>query len=205
MRRNASNTFSSCSAASDSNVRRLAGELRAGRVDPLAVRREHLGDRMLSEPVDLEIRTQLAQLRGDRDVPARVAETDRRGDVERAPASASGRGSSSAVAPAGEMRSRSSRFTTTGSRAFGMCPEPSSVTSAPPVALASASPCACGRIRSRSPWITSVGQRTRATRGGELLAARDADPARRVGAASREWSRAPTRCSPRSAWSSGAR
>ena len=68
------------------DVARLAGELRAGGVDPLAARLEHLGDRVLREPVDLEVGVQLAQLVGDRDVAPRVAEPDRRGDVERAAA-----------------------------------------------------------------------------------------------------------------------
>ena len=63
---------------------RLVREVRARRVDPLAARLEHRGDRVLREPVDLEVGMQLAQLVGDRDVALRVAEADRRGDVERA-------------------------------------------------------------------------------------------------------------------------
>ena len=38
------------------DVRRFRGELRAQRVDPLAARLEHGGDRVLGEPVDLEVR-----------------------------------------------------------------------------------------------------------------------------------------------------
>src|ERR1700733_1829064 len=40
---------------------------------------------MLSQPVDLHIGVQLAQLVGDRHVPLSVAQTDRRGDVQHAP------------------------------------------------------------------------------------------------------------------------
>ena len=61
-----------------------------GRVDPLAVRLEHLGDRVLSEPVDLEIGAEPAQFLGDGDVAAGVAEADRRGDVQRPPAPGQG-------------------------------------------------------------------------------------------------------------------
>ena len=53
-------------------------------MDALAARLEHRGDRVLREPVDLEVGVQLAQLVGDRDVALGVAEPDRRGDVERA-------------------------------------------------------------------------------------------------------------------------
>ena len=70
------------------DVRRLVREQRARRVDPLALGLEHCGDRMLREPVDLEIGMQLPQLLRDRDVAACVPEPDRRGDVERAPAAA---------------------------------------------------------------------------------------------------------------------
>ena len=48
------------------DVRRFRGELGAQRVDPLAVRLEHVRDRALGEPVDLEIRMELAELVGDR-------------------------------------------------------------------------------------------------------------------------------------------
>ena len=43
---------------------------------------QHRGDRVLGEPVDLEVGLELAQLVGDRQVAADVAEADRRGDVE---------------------------------------------------------------------------------------------------------------------------
>ena len=63
---------------------RLVREVGARRMDPLATCLEHRRDRMLGEPVDLEIRVELAQLIGDRDVAPCVAEADRGGDVERA-------------------------------------------------------------------------------------------------------------------------
>ncbi len=47
-------------------------------------RLEHLRDRVLREPDDLEVRLQLPQLAGDREVTLRVSEPDRAGDVERA-------------------------------------------------------------------------------------------------------------------------
>ena len=68
------------------DVRRLAGQLRAHRVDPLAVGVEDGGDRVLGEPVDLKVGVELPQLRGDRDVPLGVPEADRRRDVEGASA-----------------------------------------------------------------------------------------------------------------------
>ncbi len=68
----------------DSDVPRLVRQPGARRVDPLAARLQHGGDRMLRQPVDLEVGMQLAQLVGDRRVTLCVAEPDRRGDVERA-------------------------------------------------------------------------------------------------------------------------
>jgi hypothetical protein len=47
-------------------------------MDPLATRLQDGGHGMLREPVDLEVGVQCAQLVGDRDVAARVPETDRR-------------------------------------------------------------------------------------------------------------------------------
>ena len=70
------------------DVVRLVRKLCARRVDPLSARLEDRGDGMLRKPVDLEIRVQLPQLVGDRDVPSRMAEADRRRDVERALAAA---------------------------------------------------------------------------------------------------------------------
>ena len=61
---------------------------------------ERRGDGVLREPVDLEIGVQAAQLAGDRDVAPGVTEPDRRGDVERALATAA------SARPAGRWRLR---------------------------------------------------------------------------------------------------
>jgi hypothetical protein len=65
------------------DVPRLVRQQLARWVEPLAARLEHGGDGMLREPVDLEVRTELAQLVRDRDVALRMPEPDRRRDVER--------------------------------------------------------------------------------------------------------------------------
>ena len=59
---------------------------------------------------------------------------------------------------AGAMKSRRSRFTFTGSRAWGRWPEPSSTVNDAPASSASRAPEAHGRIASSLPWITSMGQ-----------------------------------------------
>ena len=102
------------------------------------------------------------------------------------------------------MTSRSTRLIRTGSLPIGRWPAPSSVSSSPPVAAANAAPCACGQMRSSSPWMTSTGQRMRASvaSSGSPGAAAPRGPCR---PASRASSRAPSRCRPRSAWSSAAR
>ncbi len=66
------------------DVVRLVREKRAGRMDPFAPRLEHRRDRMLGEPVDLEVRMERAQLVGDRRVSLRVPEPDWGRDEERA-------------------------------------------------------------------------------------------------------------------------
>ena len=108
------------------DVARLVREQRARGVDALAARLEHRGDRVLREPVDLEVGVQPAQLVGDRDVAPRVAEPDRRRDVQRALAAATGRAPSGRRAAAARRSRAASRFTFTGSRACGAWPEPSS-------------------------------------------------------------------------------
>ncbi len=65
------------------DVRGLVGQPLRGGVHRLAGGREHPGDRVLREPVDLEVGVPLAQLGGDGEVAARVAEADRGGEVER--------------------------------------------------------------------------------------------------------------------------
>ena len=82
------------------DVRGLAGEVGARRVDALAARREHRRHRMLGEPVDLQLGMEQAELVRDREVAPRVPEPDGRGDVERAPAPAR------AAPPAGGGRRR---------------------------------------------------------------------------------------------------
>ncbi len=76
------------------DVARLVREVRARRVDALALRFEHARHRVLGEPVDLEVGLQATQLTRDRDVALRVPEPDRRGDEEcsRAPVGAVDRG-----------------------------------------------------------------------------------------------------------------
>ena len=133
------------------DVARLVGEEGAGRMDPLAARLEHRRHRVLGEPVDLEVGVELAQLVGDRGVALRVAEPDRRGDVERAlPARLAAR-PARAAARAGATKSRSSRFTLTGSRACGKWPDPSRIESSPLASSASRAPDAQGRTASSRP------------------------------------------------------
>ena len=82
IRRHAWKQCRSCSADSHSMWRdsfarcALAGWMRS------PSRLEHRRDRVLGQPVDLEVGMELAQLVGDRDVALGVAEPDRRGDVE---------------------------------------------------------------------------------------------------------------------------
>ena len=80
MRRSAWKQCRSCSADSDSMWRGLVGQMRAGGMDALALGLQHPRDRVLGEPVDLQVRVQAAQLAGDRHVALGVAEPDRRGD-----------------------------------------------------------------------------------------------------------------------------
>ena len=65
------------------HVGRLAGEERRRGVDSLTPFLQHPGDRVLGEPVDLQVGVQLAELVGDRRVTQRMTEPDRRRDVER--------------------------------------------------------------------------------------------------------------------------
>jgi hypothetical protein len=66
------------------DVRRLACELGARGVDRLSAVLEDGRHRRLGEPVDLEVRHTRTQRIRDRDVAPRVAEPDRRRDVQRA-------------------------------------------------------------------------------------------------------------------------
>ena len=109
IRRHAWKTLSSCSRDSAAMWRdslassALAGWMRSPQ------RLEHARDRVLREPVDLEVGVQRAQLARDRDVAPGVAEADRRGDVQRALAAGGSRGASGGRAPGGRRRARRSR------------------------------------------------------------------------------------------------
>src|SRR5215203_86434 len=133
---------------------------------------------MLGQPVDLEVGMDLAQRVGDRDVALRVAEADRRGDVERATAP----GKRASVGPAvhgggggvahpsrahGSCRTKSriARLTRTGQRAFGAWPPPTISSRGAPSSAASRSATASATIRSSVPWMIRDGQRTRRTNG----------------------------------------
>ena len=84
MRRIAWKQCRSCSADSLSMWPDSFARNALARMDALPARLQHRRHRMLGEPVDLEVGMELAQLVGDRGVALRVAEPDRRGDVERA-------------------------------------------------------------------------------------------------------------------------
>ncbi|PRY19796.1 ubiquinone/menaquinone biosynthesis C-methylase UbiE [Pseudosporangium ferrugineum] len=138
------------------DVRGLGGQERRGGVHAFAAAAQHLGDRVLGEPVHLDARAVPAQRLGDRDVAADVTETDRRREEQDPPARRRGAGSG----VPGPVKSRSSRLTSTGRRVCGRCPEPSSTTSRAPVSAATPAISACGRQPSRVPRMTSTGQPT---------------------------------------------
>src|SRR2546427_12372503 len=54
-------------------------------MNPLAPSLEHLGHRMLRQPVDLQVRAQFSQLIGDSNIALRMAEANRRRDVQCSP------------------------------------------------------------------------------------------------------------------------
>src|SRR6185437_10624974 len=62
----------------------LVGQVAAGGMDALALGFEDPGNRVLGEPVDLQIGMQSAQLAHDRHVALGVPEADRRADEQRA-------------------------------------------------------------------------------------------------------------------------
>src|SRR5258708_9430577 len=70
------------------NVAGLIRQMCAGRVDAFAARPEYFGDRVLGQPVNLEVGPQTAQFVGDGDVALGVTKPDGRRDVERALAAA---------------------------------------------------------------------------------------------------------------------
>ena len=163
IRRIAWNACRSCSPASCSMwPDSLRSHADAG-CSRLAVLREHLGDRVLRQPVDLQLRPARAQLGRDRDVPLRVPEPDRRREVQRA--FGGRRAARTQVVRGAGAANRSTNCAIrwlifTGSRADGPCPACSSRTSSPPVSSASRSPNACGRMRSSVPCTTTTGHVT---------------------------------------------
>ena len=174
-------------------------------MDALAARLQHRRDRMLGEPVDLEVGMELAQLVGDRGVALGVAEPDRRGDVERALAARL------AAHPAARRRRRLHEVAQQQvdldrvARVRDVARRPRASRArrrSPPRARRR------GRgpvIASSSPWITSTGQRTRRAELADRQPRRAASAQAASRSASRRRSRAPSRRSPRSASSSAAR
>ena len=67
------------------HVCRFTRQPPARRVDTLALRFQHSRDRVLGQPVDLEVGASRGQLLGDGDVAPGVAEPDRRREVQRSP------------------------------------------------------------------------------------------------------------------------
>ena len=106
MRRIAWKQCRSCSADSDSMWADSLARCAARGMDALALGLEHAGHRVLGEPVDLQVGHERAQLARDRDVAARVAEADRRGDVQRARAGRRSGGPSGRAGSDGSTNSR---------------------------------------------------------------------------------------------------
>ena len=101
-------------------------------MDPLAPLLEHPRHRMLSEPVDLQIRLPGPQFIGDGQVPAHMPEPDRRADEQRPLTAVPAPGPAPALRCPGRKdwtKSRMSRLAWTGSRNVGACPPPWMVTS----------------------------------------------------------------------------
>ena len=146
------------------DVRALAGQLGAGRVDRLAARaraRRSPGPGPASRSPDPGTRG-AARRRSRRRAsawPRPIGDETNSARRDRLVLRCHGgrRGGTPATR---STNSRSSRLICTGSRAVGAWPPPSIVTSSPPVSRATASPRANGMMRSSSPWTTSTGQRT---------------------------------------------
>ena len=160
IRRSASKQCRSCSPDSASMCAGLAGEPAAGRVHPLAGALEHAGDRVLGEPVDLHVVVAL------RAAPGR---SRRRGGRGRGRSARRGRGPSSAAQrprtqvggggrcePRGEVADQVvDLHRVAGERDVAAALEDDELAAGE---LGDrARPRACGLIRSRSPWITSIG------------------------------------------------
>jgi hypothetical protein len=105
---------------------------------------EEVGDRRLRQPLDLQPRVLGAELVGDGQVAAYVSQADRRGEEERPLRPerrplAAGDGTRTADADA-DQGVVEDAVEATGSRPWGPWPEPSKVTSVPPVSSASRTP-----------------------------------------------------------------
>ena len=67
------------------DMRAFTSQPSARRMDPFVLFGEHLGDRMLRQPVHLQVVVQGTELGGDRDIAAGMAEADRRRHEQRSP------------------------------------------------------------------------------------------------------------------------
>ena len=181
IRRNAWNTFSSCSPDSDWMWAdslascALAGWMRSPRASSTAVTGCWASQSISRSGWSLRSSSAIATSR--RAWPRPIGEETYSARLGREPARVQ-----RPAAGGGQTNSRSSRFTFTGSRAFGMWPAPSSVTSAPPVASASAS-----TLRERPDQVAvAVDHEHRAAGRARTSRAKSsprghADPARGVG------------------------
>ena len=151
-------------AALGLDVCRLARQPCTGGMHRLARVFEHPGDRVLGQPIDLEVGMESSQLIGDCEVATGVAQADGGRDVERPLRSIP----STRPRPRGRRclasrstKSRIRRLTRTGSRARGRWPAPSSTANSPPASASEAARArSSGLIRSSSPWMNSVGTET---------------------------------------------
>ena len=169
---------------------------------------EHAGDGLLREPVDLEAGHRARAARGDRDVAPRVAEADRRRDEQRTLRAAS-RGARSACRRRRPVtrsaKSRRSRLNLTGCARVRAVAEPSTRRARRRSARRTRR---CGRAGSRV--LVAVGDERRAadarpSGSTRRRRGRARSPPHGQRPASRASCRAPSRRSPRSAWSSAAR
>ncbi len=201
------------------DVAGLAGELGAQRMDALAACLEDGGHGVLRKPLDLELGTNGPQLVRDGHVALGVPEADGRRQEECPPRArqAAGprargrrpggghRGHLGPVAGSRSTNSRISRLVRTGSRAGRMCPEPSNVTSSPPVArgqrlaMRVTDDAVLGSVQHENGAANLSGELDQPRRG------RRASVRPRSAAASRHRCRGPSPRSPRSAWSNAAR
>ena len=141
---------------------------------------QHPGDRVLGQPVDLEVRVELTQLVGDREVAAGVAEADRRGEVQRPAVPARTAGPRALLGGCLDPLGEAADLAVDEDRVAAVrpCPLPSTTISDPPVSSASRSPIAGARIVSSVPCTTATGQRTSAQSGSMLVQVAPSQPSR---------------------------